>query len=269
MLLARDQRAGVSQAKTKEHAYMNVAAYLERIGYDGPVTPTAAVLRDLHRAHMLAVPFENLDISLGREIVLDDERLYRKVVERRRGGFCYELNGTFAALLRELGFAVKKLAAGVARADGSFGPPFDHMALLVELEERWLADVGFGEGFREPLRLDEEGEQAQAFGAYRIRHEGERRTLDRRRGDEWLPQYRFTLQPYEYDDYAETCRYHQTSPLSSFTQKRTCSLATTDGRVTLTDNRLITTRGSNREERELSGEAEIASVLRDQFGMML
>src|SRR5437763_9773497 len=124
---------------------MNVTAYLERINYHGPTAPTAETLGELHRAHMLAVPFENLDIHLGREIVLDDERLYAKIVERRRGGFCYELNGAFAALLRSLGFSVKKLAAGVARADGTFGPLFDHMALVVELEERWPASVGFGD----------------------------------------------------------------------------------------------------------------------------
>ena len=248
---------------------MNVAAYLQRINYGGATTPTAATLRELHRAHMLAVPFENLDIHLGREIVLDDARLYGKVVERRRGGFCYELNGAFAALLRELGFNVKKLAAGVGRADGSFGPIFDHMALMVELEERWLADVGFGEGFREPLRLDEAGEQAQAFGAYRIRQDGEYHILERREGDRWLPEYRFTLQPYEYEDYTEMCRYHQTSPLSSFTRKRTCSLATTEGRVTLTNNRLITTKAGARTERELADDLEVAAVLRDQFGVVL
>src|SRR5437763_17205555 len=170
----------------RERDDMNVTAYLERINYHGATEPSAATLRDLHRAHLLTVPFENLDIHLGREIVLDDERLYSKVVERRRGGFCYELNGAFAALLSGLGFNVKKLAAGVGRADGSFGPMFDHMALMVELNERWLADVGFGEGFREPLRLDEAGEQAQAFGAYRIRQDGEYPILRRPIGDRWL-----------------------------------------------------------------------------------
>jgi N-hydroxyarylamine O-acetyltransferase len=252
-----------------ERVLMNVATYLQRINYHGSIEPTAATLGELHRAHMLAVPFENLDIHLSRAIVLEDERLYSKVVERRRGGFCYELNGAFAALLSELGFSVKKLAAGVARADGSFGPLFDHMALLVELEERWLADVGFGDSFREPLRLDDEGEQRQAFGAYRLRRDGEQRILEQRNGDEWLPQYRFSLQPYEYADYAEMCRYHQTSPASSFTQKRICSLATAAGRVTLTNRRLITTTGDDKQEHELAGESEIATVLREQFGMVL
>ncbi len=248
---------------------MNIAAYLERIHYRGPAAPTAETLRELHRAHMLAVPFENLDIHTGREIVLDEQRLYDKVVGQRRGGFCYELNGAFGGLLRELGFNVKKLAAGVGRADGSFGPLFDHMALLIEIDEPWLADVGFGEGFREPLRLDDEGEQAQAFGAYRIRRDGEQRILERRNGGEWQPEYRFTLQPYEFGDYAEMCRYHQTSPLSHFTQNRICSLATTTGRITLSNTRLITTVGDDRSERELVDESEITVVLREQFGVVL
>jgi len=248
---------------------MKVATYLQRLNYHGSTEPTVETLNELHRAHMLAAPFENLDIHRGREIVLDDERLYAKIVERRRGGFCYELNGAFAGLLKELGFNVKKLAAGVGRADGGFGPLFDHMALLVELEERWLADVGFGDSFREPLRLDDESEQAQAFGVYRIRHDGEQRIMEQRKDDAWLPQYRFTLQPYEYSDYTEMCRYHQTSPESFFTQKRVCSLATIDGRITLTNGRLITTAGDARHERELASESEIAAVLRDQFGVVL
>ncbi|HKP10497.1 MAG TPA: arylamine N-acetyltransferase [Blastocatellia bacterium] len=249
---------------------MNVAAYLRRINYHGATEATAETLRGLHLAHLLAVPFENLDIHLGREIVLDAARVAAKVVERRRGGFCYELNGAFAGLLTALSFDVKMLAAGVARADGSFGPLFDHMALLVQLAEPWLADVGFGDSFREPLRLDDEGEQAQGLSAYRVRRDGEQRVLERRNGDgAWQPQYRFTMQPYEYGDYAEMCRYHQTSPQSHFTQKRVCTRATPEGRVTLTNNRLITTMGSDRHERELADESEIAAVLRNHFGVVL
>jgi N-hydroxyarylamine O-acetyltransferase len=269
MLFCADEHPCDDRSTKMERVLMNVVTYLQRLNYHGSTEPAAETLRELHRAHMLAVPFENLDIPLGREIVLDDERLYAKIVERRRGGFCYELNGAFAALLRELGFDVKMLAAGVARADGSFGPLFGHMTLMVELEERWLADVGFGDSFCEPLRLDDEGEQAQAFGTYRIRQDGEQRIMEQRKGDEWQPQYRFPVQPYEYSDYMEMCRYHQTSPESPFTQKRVCSLATTDGRITLTNGRLITTIGDERHERELASESETAAVLRDRFGVVL
>src|SRR4051794_41870306 len=112
---------------------MELQAYFDRIHYQGERAPTAAMLRELHRAHLLAVPFENLDIHLGRRIVLDEDALFDKIVRRRRGGFCYELNGLFALLLRQLGFDVTLLAAGVVRADGGFGPKFDHLTLLVRI----------------------------------------------------------------------------------------------------------------------------------------
>src|SRR5918912_1986724 len=108
---------------------MDVAAYLDRIDYRGPLEPTAETLRRLHVAHLLAVPFENLNIGMGWPIVLDQDALFAKIVVRRRGGFCYELNGLFAALLRTLGFDVVMLSAGAASATAGFGPDFDHMAL--------------------------------------------------------------------------------------------------------------------------------------------
>jgi N-hydroxyarylamine O-acetyltransferase len=159
---------------------MDIKAYLERINYDGPLDPGAETLRRLHRAHMLSVPFENLDIHLERQIILDEGKLLSKVVGGRRGGFCYELNGAFGALLRALGFDVQMLSAGVAKEAGGFGPPFDHMALLVRLEERWLADVGFGDSFRDPLRLDRPGAQVQKEGAYLIERDGEHFILKQR-----------------------------------------------------------------------------------------
>src|SRR5258708_2128065 len=120
---------------------MNVPAYLRRIRYSGPITPTLETLRGIHRAYLETVPFENLDISLKRRIVLDQDRFVRKIVEDNRGGFCYELNGAFAALLREMGYRVTLLSARAALKDGSPGPEFDHLALGVDLDQSWLADV--------------------------------------------------------------------------------------------------------------------------------
>ena len=250
---------------------MDVQAYLDRIGYRGPLTVTAETLRALQVAHLQTVPFENLSIHARQPIVLDDDSLFDKVVVRRRGGFCYELNGLFAALLRALGFQVTMLSAGVARADGTFNPEFDHMALLVALEERWLADVGFGDSFRDPLRLDERGEQPEGPRVFRIDEGGDHLLLLRRDGAEepWQPQYRFTLRPYEYADYAAMCRYHQTSPESHFTQRTVCSLATPEGRVTLSGMRLITTCGGERHERALESEEERAALLRELFGVVV
>jgi N-hydroxyarylamine O-acetyltransferase len=204
--------------------------------------------------------------------VLEDEALFEKIVGRRRGGFCYEDNGLFAALLRALGFRVSMLSAEVANAEGGFGKPFDHMALLVTLEERWLADVGFGDSFVEPLRIDARGEQAQGRRAYRVTDGGDYLVMSRRdAGDdgEWESQYRFTLRPHNYPDFAEMCSYHQTSPESHFTRGRVCSRATPQGgRVTLSGMRFIETDASGqRRERVLSTEEEYAAILREQFGI--
>ena len=144
------------------------------------------------------------------------------------------------------------------------------MALLVTLDEPWLADVGFGDSFREPLRLDSREEQIEGRQAYRI-DEGEdgRRILARRdEGGEWKPVYRFSLRPYVYADYADMCRFHQTSPDSHFTRNRICSLATPDGRLTLSGMKLITTQGGERRERELADDQEYAEALREHFGIV-
>jgi len=248
---------------------LNTKAYLERINYHGSLAPTAETLRELQISHLLAVPFENLSIHANEPIVLEDEALFTKIVARRRGGFCYEANGLFASLLRELGFDVAMLSAGVANGEGGFGPDFDHMALMVTLEERWLVDVGFGDSFLEPLLLDERGEQVQGERAYRILEDGAHLILARRdNGGEWEAQYRFTLQPHEYADYAEMCSYHQTSPQSHFTKARVCSRATEEGRITLSEMRLIeTSKNGGRQERILTSREEYASILREQFGI--
>jgi N-hydroxyarylamine O-acetyltransferase len=254
----------------REVTALDVPAYLARIRDQGPLEPGPETLRRLHLAHMLAVPFECLSIHWGESIELSDEALFHKVVARRRGGFCYELNGLFAALLRALGFDVAMLSAQVMGASGVFGRDGDHMALLVTLEQRWLVDVGFGDGFLEPLLLDERGEQTDGGLAYRIEDDAEGRLVLARReeGGPMKAQYRFRLEPHEYADFAEMCHYHQTSPDSHFTRNRLCSLATPDGRVTLSGMRLITTRGAERQERLLADEREAAEVLREQFGVV-
>jgi N-hydroxyarylamine O-acetyltransferase len=248
---------------------LDIPAYLERIAYTGPLDVSPGTLRGLHLAHLYTVPFENLDIHLGRPLSLNDAALFDKVVTRRRGGFCYELNGLFGALLRALGFRVTMLSAGVARQAGGFGPEFDHLTLRVDLDEPWLADAGFGDGFRLPVRLHDAAAQPQGSSAYLIIPDGGYRVLMRRDlGGDWMPQYRFTLQPHALDEFAERCRFHQTSPESHFTQGRICALATPEGRVTLSGMRLIVTTPAGRTESELTGEAEYAATLRERFGVI-
>jgi N-hydroxyarylamine O-acetyltransferase len=248
---------------------LNVDSYLARIDYEASREPTAETLRELHKAHLLAIPFENLDNHLGRCIVLDEEKVVSKIVDHRRGGICYELNGAFCALLRAMGFEVSMLSAGVARDEGGFDPPFDHMTLLVQLKERWLADVGFGDSFREPLLLDVRGEQVQGEDAYRLVDADGYVFVQRRKGGEWKREYRFTLEPHEYSDFADMCHYHQTSPDSIFTRRRACTRATEDGRITVSDMRLIITARGEKQERELGSHEEWTAALREHFGVEL
>ncbi|MBI3162163.1 MAG: arylamine N-acetyltransferase, partial [Chloroflexi bacterium] len=145
---------------------MDVSSYLDRINYHGSTEPTIETLRGLHRAHLLTVPFENLDIQRGRRIVLDEAALFEKIVVNRRGGFCYELNSLFTSLLRQMGFDVTVFSANVLH--GGIPAEIDHLTLLIQLEERWIADVGFGDSSRLPLRLDFDGEQHGADSTYRL-----------------------------------------------------------------------------------------------------
>ena len=248
---------------------MDVTAYLERINYRGSLSASADTLRELQVAHLLSVPFENLSIHSHEPIVLNDEALFDKIVGRRRGGFCYECNGLFAALLRALGFQVSMLSAEVANESGGFSQPFDHITLMVKLEESWLVDVGFGDSFLEPLKIDRSSEQFQGDQAFRIVSDDAYRVVQRRRDGEWKSEYRFTLQPYNYADFEEMCRYHQTSPDSHFTQKRICSLATSDGRITVSDMLFIVTSNGLREERTLSNSQEYDEILHKQFGIKM
>lgn len=260
---------GSSESTDDRGDTIAVEPYLNRLGYSGPLTNTVETLRALQMAHLLAVPFENLSIHSAEPIILNDAALFDKIVVRRRGGFCYELNGLFAALLRQLGFDVHMLSASVANSDGVWGPDFDHMTLMVTLEDRWLVDVGFGDSFVEPLRVDLRAEQVQGNRSYRIDSEGDRLTLLQKIGDgDWKPQYRFTLMPHVYKDYEEMCHYQQTSPDSHFTRRVICSLLTPEGRITISDKRLINTAGNARDEREIRDE-ELPSLLQEHFGIRM
>lgn len=147
-----------------------VDAYLRRLGAEAPARPTLDALRELHLRHLRTVPFENLSVHLGEEIVLEEARLLEKIVGARRGGFCYELNGLFGALLSALGYEVTRLAARVYGDGGVLGIPYDHMALLARTVDGgdWLADVGFGAHSHGPLEFGERGEQEDSGGTFRI-----------------------------------------------------------------------------------------------------
>ena len=250
---------------------MDPRVYLERIGYSGSTRPTVNVLRKLHRKHLLSIPFENLDIFLHKPIVLSQAAFYDKIIRHHRGGFCYELNGLFATLLRELGFKVSMHSARVAGKGGGFTPDFDHMTLLVQLKEPWLADVGFGDSFTEPKRLDISGPQTDQGRDYCVTSKG-RRTLLSRRSEEngrWEPQYKFGPRPRKLSEFTPRCVWQQTSPRSHFKKGRVCTRLTSSGRLTLTDTKFILTRGSKKDERLLRNVDDFPVLLRRHFGISL
>jgi len=260
---------------------MNVDAYLERLGYGGPLAPSLSTLRALHRAHLYSVPFENLDIGLGRPLSLALPALFDKIVTRRRGGFCYELNGLFGWLLHSLGFSVTYLSARVFSPDGRLGPEFDHLTLWVKAPadqpagQRWLADVGFGEWSLEPLPLVSSPEplaveRGGALAAHWLtEHDGGWDYWQRSADGAAERQYTFTLQPRQFPvDFEPMCVYQQTAPESHFTQHSVCTLATPTGRLTLSDRRWIVTENGVRRESAID-DAEFERLLQAKFGVNL
>jgi N-hydroxyarylamine O-acetyltransferase len=246
----------------------HVDAYLARIGLARPPRADVEALRDLQRAHLATVPFENLAIHLGEPIELRERALLEKVVDRRRGGFCYELNGAFAALLTALGYRVTMLSARVFDGDEA-SHPFDHLALRVDVGEPWLVDVGFGAFSHHPLRLDAREEQRDPGGVFRvIERTGPEGYRDLDVVMDGTPQYRLDQRPCELADFVPTCWWHQTSPRSHFTRSLICSLLTESGRISLTGVRLVRTVHGEREEQVLEG-AEVLRAYRTHFGITL
>jgi N-hydroxyarylamine O-acetyltransferase len=247
---------------------MDLDAYFRRIGYHGGREPTLETLRGMVRAHFYNVPFENLDIARGVRIEVDGAVNYAKVVGAGRGGFCLEVTGLFARVLRQMGYRVDVLRAGVI-ADGQPSTQLGHMALIVHLDERWIVDVGFGGRIAAPLRLEERGEQRAEGRTYVVENDGDHWSVTC--SEPWTPAmtYVFTLRPTEFSELHEVCDWLQTSPDSRFTRGDVVSLATPTGRKTFAGKRLSIAVGDTREEREITSEDERAEVLREHFGIRL
>ncbi|XP_074549077.1 arylamine N-acetyltransferase, pineal gland isozyme NAT-10-like [Halichoeres trimaculatus] len=262
---------------------MDLATYLTRIGFSGPSEPTLDVLRSVHLCHLLTVPFENLTAHSGGRVQLEIPLLYGKIVNQHRGGFCCENNGLFSWLLGKLGFQVTILSGQVkSRITGCYGPPFDHLILLVSLDgTRWLCDVGFGvTGFSTPLSLETSGPQELGHRVYRIRKNEGLHFLEWQQEEnkgpdgEWTEIYKFTLEPRCLEDFAEMCEYHQSSPYSVFFCKSLCMVFKPEGGLTYIGHRLISTtfptqtKEFERTTRELRDE-EIPEILAEKFGIVL
>lgn len=249
---------------------IDISSYLQRINYHGSTAPTVDTLRGIHRAHLLTVPFENLDIHRNKPIVLDEAALFEKIVVNRRGGYCYELNGLLASLLRELGFDVTMFSSNVIH--GGIPAEIDHLTLLIQLDDRYIVDVGFGDSSRLPLRLAAGEHQSGVDSTYRFVRSDDRWLLQRLlESNEWYDEYSFdtAMPPLALPDFENANRYYQTAPESYFVQGRICSRATDDGRISLTGDSLIVTRSGQREETPIEDEQAFVQALKRHFGISL
>jgi len=248
---------------------MNHAAYLSRIGVNETALATdEATLRLLQRQHLLTIPFENLDIHWKRPIVLNTDRFYRKIVEEKRGGFCYELNGLFNELLLGLGYATRPVSARVFNpVKGEFGPEFDHMILVVTLgDTEYIADVGFGDFIAEPLLFAPGVEQSDREGTFIIEHEDSGSSkIVKKTGDGWVPECMFGDQARKLSEFTEMCDFQQYSPDSHFLKGKICSLMTENGRKTLTDKNFIVTTHREKMEKPIRTEEEFDRILSEEF----
>ncbi len=243
---------------------MNTATYLKRIGYTGSHKPTFETLKDLHRAHLSSIPYENLGIHLGQPLTLELPQIFDKLVTQKRGGWCFEMNGLFAWALRELGFDVTLLGAVVNRTQLD-GAARGHLALRVELEQPYLCDVGFGDGLLGPIPLTV-GHYQQGFLDYELTRSGANWYL-RNQPYGAASGFCFDLTPYQLGDFAEVCHALQTSPESGFVRVTVCTRFNANGYAALRGATLRTVTAAGANERVLENAADFGTVLKRRFGL--
>ncbi|MFA1540533.1 arylamine N-acetyltransferase family protein [Actinomadura monticuli] len=262
---------------------LDLPAYLKRVGYDGEPAPTGEALRALHRAHVTSIPFENLEIMLGRPIGLSLDAVQAKLVERPRGGYCFEHNRLFAAVLERLGYEVTALTGRVTLGAANLRPP-THALLHVRApgaprdEPAWLCDVGFGGGPLEPLRLVDGEEVVQDGWGFRLQR-GRTVTawtppttgweLHQTGADGWLQRHTFTLDEAFRVDFDVLNYYVSTNPRSPFTTRPFTQRFSPDALRALDGTTLTVTRpDGSAESRELAPE-ELPETLERDFGIVL
>ncbi|GAA0592793.1 arylamine N-acetyltransferase [Virgibacillus siamensis] len=246
---------------------MEIDKYLQRIGIGNTKGIGLETLSQLQLQHMLHVPFENLDVMHHIPIPLDVETYYKKIVLNQRGGFCYELNGLFNWLLQNLGFKSHFISGTINRPDGSWAKNGSHATQIVNLDQAYLVDVGFGDSARVPIPLTGETRE-DISGVYRaIKLREKIFDLQRKENEyEWNTLFRFDITPRKLTDFDEACHFNQTSSKSHFTQKEIVSLATLDGRMTFSGNSLIATHHGEKQKTTVSNSKK-SSVLEQYFGI--
>lgn len=249
-----------------------IKQYLDRINVAERAAPDLAFLQHLQWQHFLNIPFENLDIARKTPIRLKESGVFDKLISRKRGGFCYELNGLFGTLLRSLGYNVDFISASVYNKEKQrFGRPLDHLALLVTLDQVYLVDVGFGDSIRQPLPLTGDIRE-DVSGRYRIvPFDYPAQPLLLQKADEagWQQSYRFSIQPRLWEDFTEACVYQQTSPESHFTHGDICTIATAEGRITYSNDGFTMTDTQGKRKVELTSDAALQKRFQEYFGIDL
>jgi N-hydroxyarylamine O-acetyltransferase len=252
---------------------VDLAAYFKRIGFGARPAADLATLAALHGLHPIAIPFENLSAVLREPIPLDIPALEDKLVARGRGGYCFEHNTLFGAVLRTIGFEVVGLAARVVWGRRAAGPPGprSHMVLRVRAGgEDYISDVGFGGlTLTGPLKLELDTEQETPHERFRLRRIGDELELEARVQGDWRPLYRFDLQIHLPIDFDVLNHFVATHPSSHFLTTLIAARRTADGRFALSNNDLAVYRGTAKEERKLRSGAEIARVLTEEFRIAL
>ncbi len=243
---------------------MNIDRYLARIQADKKETGLDA-LAQLQKSHMQRVPFENLDVIRKVPIRLDTDQFYKKVVENSRGGFCYELNGLFQTLLSEMGYSSSLISCTVKTPAG-WARENSHAAILVYLDQPYLTDVGFGDSARQPIPLDGT-EKEDASGNYKVRDLGDGRyDLMHNDGGEWQIKYRFSDKKRSLDFFQDSCEFNQTSAESPFTKDDIITIASENGRITLSGNTLVRTENGEKIKTDLDKGAK-REALKVFFGI--
>ena len=242
---------------------MDAQSYLNRINFDSDPSPTLATLNALQKQHLLHIPFENLDIHANNPITLDTVKIFDKIVNRHRGGFCYELNGLFNNLLQHIGFDTYMVSARVFDKEKGYGNEFDHLVLIATIDDQeYLTDVGFGEFIFHPLKFELQTMQHDERGDFFIdTYDDNYFRINKLVDEKAVPQYIFTKTPRAYHEFVPMCEYHQTSEQSHFTHKQFLGIAIPGGRVTLVENRLKIVKGNAVTEKELDHDAYQQALL--------
>ena len=254
--------------ETTESYLLELSAYLHRIRFDGSVRPDLATLRAMHRAHQYAIPFENLDVLLRRPVALDLEANYDKIVCQRRGGWCYELNGVMGWALKEIGFEVVRMSAGVMRVQAGDAQLGNHLCLLVGLDQPYLVDVGFGGSLAEPLplRASEREDRPYRLGLSEI-GDSYWRYAEIAHGDGDAFSFDFRAAPGDEALLARKCRFLQTDPASPFIQNLVVQRRSADTHFSLRGRVLATIHATRVDKELLNSSDELVATLRDSFGL--